>query len=79
MRVGDVVMVGPAFHMSVGVSPAHYAADKWTGRTLRIVALRRANTEFGTCASAALADPLLAGADESDEIVDISIRRLSLA
>lgn len=68
IKVGDLVTVK---------APAYNPADQWTGRTYRVVALRD-SSKYGGCRSAALAPSNLVGVDESDEVVDISLQRLSL-
>lgn len=79
LKIGMLVTVGPAYKMSdraPHIGNGTYEADEWTGRTYRVVAVRKASGALG-CDSVALADPLLIDVDESDEIVDISARRLT--
>lgn len=82
LKVGMLVTVGPAYRMAEKppyIGNGTYKSDQWTGQTMRVVALRTANPALQTCASAALTDPSLVNPDASDEIVDISTRRLTPA
>jgi hypothetical protein len=76
IEVGDVVKVGPKFEMGDRLGQGRMVADDYTGRVFRVVALRTG--KLGP-SSAALAPANIIGADESDEVVDVVLRRLSLA
>jgi hypothetical protein len=82
LKIGMLVTVGPAYKMADSppyIGNGTYEADTWTGQTMRVIAVRKANPALHTCDSAALTDPNLVDPDESDEIVDISARRLTQA
>jgi len=72
--VGALVVVGPRYVMADHPPYAgngRHEADEWTGRTFRVVAIEGRD--------AALAPADLVGADESDAVVYIHQRRLTLA
>lgn len=77
--LGSLVTVGPKYVMAVHPpygGRGYFEPDPWTGRTFRVVAVR---VYAVLPPSAALADPTLLDVDETDEIVDIVLRRLSPA
>lgn len=73
IRVGDVVQVAPRYVMAEHppfIGNGTFASDNYTGEVFRVVALRGF--------SAALAPTDLLEVDESDEVVDIVFRRLTV-
>ena len=76
LTVGTLVKVGSCFVMGARVGQGSMEADKWTGHTYRVVAIR--HSKITGQVSAALAAANLVEVDESDEIVDIGVTRLTV-
>lgn len=82
LSIGQVVQVGPKYVMAKNppfAGNGRHEADEWTGRQLRVVAVRPARPELGLAPMASLAPVELLNPDESDEVVSIAVRRLTPA
>ena len=80
MEVGDLVVVGQRYVMSdhpPHVGKGRMEDDQWTGKVFRVVAIRPIS-KYRSTTGAALAPANLVGVDESDEVVDIACRRLTV-
>lgn len=78
--VGSRVTVGPRYVMADHPPYAGrgtFEPDEYTTRTFRVVKLRPGGGQFRSAPSAALA-PDRPGVDEGDEVVDISLTRLTV-
>ncbi len=77
IKIGDLVKVGPSYQMADHppfIGRGTFRADQWTDKVYRVVALRPGKL----CPpSAALAPANLLNVDESDEVVDIVLTRLT--
>lgn len=75
LKVGDLVSVRGPWQMGNRLGDGgKIGHDSITGKVFRVVALRA--NRLGPY-SAALADPTLIGVDETDEITDCVLRRLT--
>jgi hypothetical protein len=73
LAIGDLVTVGHRYVMAEHppfIGNGKLETDAYTDTSWRIVAIRKSGMEIG------LADPRLEGVDESDEYVDMPLRRL---
>ena len=82
ITIGSIVVVGHRYVMSdtaPHVGRGHMEGDAFTGQTYRVVVLRPGVASLGSVPSAGLAPANLSDATEEDEVVDIALRRLTLA
>lgn len=73
MQVGQIVAVGPKYVMSnhqPHIGNGHFENDEWTGKLFRVVKINSRDAD--------LAPTNLVGADETDAVVSVVFRRLTV-